>query len=364
MNIRTIAATPLTIPFIVSFRHASADRSETSTVWAKVELTSGMSGFGESCPREYVTAESIATAQTFAARHEASLRERVGDVDSLRAWMADHRGEIDANPAAWCALELGILDAFAKDDGRTVEAFLSLPEIEGRFRYTAVLGDAPPNVFKATVDQYVRFGFADFKVKLSGDTDRDREKTAVLRTLGSDSIRVRVDANNLWVGADEAIRHLRALEYPFFGVEEPLPPNRYDELARVADALNCPIVLDESALRADQLGALPGPSTRWIVNVRVSKMGGLLRSLDVVRAARARSIGVIVGAQVGETSLLTRVALTVATGAGPALIAQEGAFGTRLLSRDVCDPPLMFGPGGLLDAAAFPALQQPGFGVV
>lgn len=124
-----------------------------------------------------------------------------------------------------------------------------------------------------------------------------------------------------------------------------------------------PIVLDESVTRTSQLAALPGAAATWIVNVRVSKMGGLLRSLEVVAAARAAGIRVVVGAQVSETSLLTRAALTVAQAAGAALFAQEGAFGTFLLTRDVCDPPLMFGAGGLLRVADHPRLTQPGFGI-
>jgi L-alanine-DL-glutamate epimerase-like enolase superfamily enzyme len=91
-------------------------------------------------------------------------------------------------------------------------------------------------------------------------------------------------------------------------------------------------------------------------------MGGLLRSLEVVEAARAAGIGVIVGAQVGETSLLTRAGLTVASGAGVALVAQEGAFGTHLLSEDVSDPPLMFGAGGVLEVSATPTLTASGLG--
>jgi L-alanine-DL-glutamate epimerase-like enolase superfamily enzyme len=121
-------------------------------------------------------------------------------------------------------------------------------------------------------------------------------------------------------------------------------------------------VLDESVLRIGQLEALRAKPDYWIVTVRVSKMGGLHRSLAIIESARQSSIGVIVGAQVGETSLLTRAALTVARAAGDALIAQEGAFGTRLLTRDVCDPPLMFGDGGVLDVAAYPSLSAPGFG--
>jgi L-alanine-DL-glutamate epimerase-like enolase superfamily enzyme len=94
----------------------------------------------------------------------------------------------------------------------------------------------------------------------------------------------------------------------------------------------------------------------------VSKMGGLIRAIELIDEARARGIGVIVGAQVGETSLLTRAALTAARAAGDLLVAQEGAFGTFLLERDVCDPPLMFGAGGVIDAAAHPMLTAPGLG--
>ncbi len=43
--------------------------------------------------------------------------------------------------------------------------------------------------------------------------------------------------------------------------------------------------------------------------------------------------------------------------------AQEGAFGTHLLSRDIATPPLMFGAAGVLDLSNYPALDNPGFGL-
>jgi L-alanine-DL-glutamate epimerase-like enolase superfamily enzyme len=362
-RIRSLGTKPLRIPFTVAFRHASAERSETAALWADTALDTGVTGSGESCPREYVTGESLETGLAFCRRYEDDIRDTIRDLASLRAWIASHGREIDANPAAWCAIELALLDAFAKDGQETVEHFLGLPELGGPFRYTAVVGDADLQAFTASIQRYLQFGFTDFKLKLSGDLERDKAKAAVMRSLENRSLRVRADANNLWRDADEAIRFLSALEYECFAIEEPLGPNQYAQLARLAGALGWPIVLDESLLRAGQLADLPRDRTRWIVNVRVSKMGGLLRSLTLVDAARRTGHGIIVGAQVGETSLLTRAALPVARAAGDALIAQEGAFGTRLLARDVCDPPLMFGEGGVLDAAAFPALRRPGFGI-
>jgi L-alanine-DL-glutamate epimerase-like enolase superfamily enzyme len=363
-EIRQLRLKELRIPFKAAFRHASAERAGTSSVWVEAVSRADNVGYGESCPRPYVTGESIASARTFTARHEAALCDEIVDLASLRTWMASHADELDANPAAWCAVEIAILDLLAQESGQTIEAFLSLPPMEGRFRYTAVLGDAETEAYERTFEQYRRMGFTDFKIKLSGNRDRDRAKMAVFRGSDGEAARVRVDANNLWERADDAIHFLQDLACRFFAVEEPIRPHQYGELARIADALNCQVVLDESFVRIGQFAQLGGTPARWLINLRVSKMGGLLRSLQVVEAARAAGIGLIVGAQVGETSLLTRAALTVAHAGRDGLVAQEGAFGTFLLSEDVCDPPLMFGAGGLLDISSDSFLHRPGLGVV
>jgi L-alanine-DL-glutamate epimerase-like enolase superfamily enzyme len=363
-GIRELRVKELRIPFKAAFRHASAERTETSSVWVEAVSATGAVGYGESCPRPYVTGESIDSARTFLARHQAALCDEIGDLASLVTWMTSHADDLDRNPAAWCAAEIAMLDLLAQERRQTVEALLSRAPLSGRFRYSAVLGDSEPPVFRQTLEQYRRMGFTDFKIKLSGDADRDRAKMALLRGGDPAAARVRVDANNLWERGDDAIRFLRNLDYPFFAVEEPIRSNQYGELARIADALGCQIVLDESFVRVGQLPLLGDTPARWLINVRVSKMGGILRSLQLVDAARAAGIGLVVGAQVGETSLLTRAALTVAHACHDRLVAQEGAFGSFLLTEDICDPPLMFGAGGVLDLSTYDCLTRPGLGIV
>ena len=63
----------------------------------------------------------------------------------------------------------------------------------------------------------------------------------------------------------------------------------------------------------------------------------------------------------GETSILTRAALTVANQYCEILQAQEGAFGTYLLEHDITDTSLMFGKGGKLNPHALSS--QPGLGL-
>jgi L-alanine-DL-glutamate epimerase-like enolase superfamily enzyme len=361
MKLDTVQGSSLTIPFKIAFRHASADRAATQTVWVAARAD-GHTGYGEGCPREYVTGESLHGAAAFIARHAADLCASVHDLQTLSSWAHLHVSDIDRNPAAWAAVELALLDLIAKVEHKSVESLLGLPAVHGRFRYTGVLGDASPAKFEAQLAHYLKAGFRDFKVKLSGDASGDRAKVRALKAAGVSGEAARADANNVWPSADGAIAALEALDFSFNGIEEPLRAGDYAGMARVAAALDTKIILDESVLGPKQLDRIRGASDRWIVNLRVSKMGGVLRSLDVVSDLRRRRVGLIVGAQVGETSLLTRAALTVANGARDILVAQEGAFGTHLLERDVAEPPLMFGSGGILDVSET-ALSGAGWGL-
>jgi len=341
------------VPFKVVFRHASAARRSAENLIVAAHSACGRVGYGEGCPRGYVTGESVDGALAFVRAALPSLLASVSDLDSLVAWTDRHRGAIDANPAAFAAVETALLDLLGKVRERPLEALLGLPPLDGAFRYTAVLGDLPLPAFLWQRHRYRREGFADFKLKLSGRAARDRRRIAWLP-------RPRVDANNLWRRPEDAIAALDGAALA--AVEEPLAVGDLDGCRRVAAALGCRVVLDESLLRTEQLDRLDD-AERWIANVRVSKMGGVLRSLAVARRAAERGIPVIVGAQVGETSLLTRAGLAVMQAAGANLLASEGAFGTHLLSEDLTAASLTFGRGGRLDTAAWPCLQAPGLGL-
>lgn len=361
MILDSIEASALAIPFVAMFKHASATRDCTQTIWIEVRTQDGTIGFGEGCPREYVTGESIGTAQAFVAKHRSQWTDQIHDIGTLRNWIASHRFEIDANPAAWTAVEIAVLDLLGKEACRSVEALLGLPALSGCFRYTAVLGDAPFKRFERQLIQYLQAGFRDFKIKLSGQPGHDLEKAQVLAFFGISSRAVRADANNLWADPDAAIRYLESMSFPFFAMEEPVRAGDYAGMRRVAAALSTKIVLDESLLRADQFAQLGADPDLWIANVRVSKMGGLVRSLEAIDRAREIGVPVIVGAHVGETSVLTRAGLTVASAVGDTLIAQEGAFGTHLLAYDVVDSPIMFGHAGELNVASLSMSDHGGF---
>lgn len=64
--------------------------------------------------------------------------------------------------------------------------------------------------------------------------------------------------------------------------------------------------------------------------------------------AFAKGFRVIIGAQVGESSLLTRAAILVVNALSQKPLAQEGAYGTNLLAHDLVEEVLQFDNKGEL----------------
>jgi L-alanine-DL-glutamate epimerase-like enolase superfamily enzyme len=348
MRIQEIKVTSLEIPFKTSFKHASADRAKTSSVWAEVHATPGeLVGYGEGCPRVYVTGESLRSAFDWIGRYQSSIIDNIYNLESLKAWVVKQEQAIDKDPAAWCAIELALLDLLGKGEGQSLEALLSLRPLPPVLQYSAVLGDNDLAGFSKQVLNYVNVGFRDFKIKLSGDLKKDIGKIACLNSSGV-PVKIRGDANNLWRNPSEVIDYLDRLGQPFWAIEEPLAPRNFEGLSKVATHAGIKIILDESFTRAQDLSDIKDTPDFWIPNLRVSKLGGLIRSIDLLEHARSLGLQVIIGAHVGETCVLSRAGLTLASVAGDARVAMEGAFGTHLLEHDVCDPPLMFGKGGML----------------
>ncbi len=360
MRIRNLTMTALEIPFRHAFTHAAASRTTTEAVLVRAESARGLVGMGEGCPRSYVTGETVASALDFFCRYRAEWL-RLTTVHDLQSWVAGHADAIDRNAAAWCAVELACLDLLGKELEQPIEVLVGGDVLSGAFQYSAVLGAEKVSSFEKQLHQYLSVGMTDFKIKVSGDFPADRERLAAFAAAAKPEDRLRLDANNHWQRVDDAVEYFQRLNGQFQAVEEPLRVGDYEGCRVLSKQCGLSIILDESFLRTDQFAFIQDDSSRWIVNIRISKMGGLMRALAVAESAAELGVSLIVGAQVGETSILTRAALAVVNRYRAIVMAQEGAFGTHLLNYDLCDPPLMFGRVGLLTDSSF--YGRPGLGL-
>lgn len=349
MSSPTLEARSVAVPFRHAFAHASARRTEAANVVVRVTAPDGLVGLGEGCPRDYVTGETVAGALAWLEGRGRAVAAEVRDLAGLRAWLAGDADDIDRNPSAACALELALLDLFARREGQPVEDLLGSPRLARPLKATAVYGVTSPLAFAAQRLRFLLAGMSDAKLKLTGDPVVDASRA---RNLA----RVRLDGNNLWSDADAAAAALQPAAPFAWAVEEPVAARDWAGMRRVAEATGLALVLDESFTRLADLHA--APDVPRLVNLRISKLGGVVRSLKALAEARARGFGIIVGAQVGETGVLARAGVLLAATAGEALQGFEGAYGTHLLARDVVRPSVTFDrrgsvvPGRTYDPAA------------
>jgi L-alanine-DL-glutamate epimerase-like enolase superfamily enzyme len=351
-----IQVTPLRLKLKTTIRHAGATRHAGESLLAEASRE-GQSGYGEGCPRTYVAGDDIESSLQWLREFFPGGHTPFTELKDLKRWGAENGKLIDRYPSAWCAVEMALLDLFSREQACSVETLLGLSGQARLGRYSAVLGDDNSWTYAAVCDKYLILGMSDFKIKLNGDLDRDREKIAILADLAaqhrSGEIRIRLDANNLWKDrCDEAIAHIQALGGRAFAVEEPVGPRAVEEISRVSIATGIPVIIDESLCTREDLSLFREVPGQLIANVKLSRVGGLIRALDMIGEIRKLGWPVIIGCHVGETSLLTRAALIAARAAGENLLAMEGAFGDALLEWDPAEPTLKFGHAGLLDLNA------------
>lgn len=352
-RVESVTIYQLRIPFQQTFRHALQSRAESDAVIVKITDHNGMSGYGESLPRPYVTGE---TTQAMIERIRERLAPRIFAESFAPGWETfeylqtvmpewTKSGEQQSSPVAWnaafCAVELALLDWSLRADHCALADLL--PPARYEVVYSGVISADAPKDAAALARRLSRFGVHQIKVKVG--TPDDAARLEAVRKAVGDNVELRADANAAWQ-ADEAIEQLRRLaRFKLRSIEQPVSAADLTGMKRVRNESGVPIMADESVVTVDQARRLIELDACDYFNIRLSKCGGLSGSLAIAKLAQENGIQIQVGAQVGETGILSAAGRTCAAHL-PALAWAEGSFGTWLLTEDVTFENAAFGFGG------------------
>ncbi len=346
----------LNCKFRYPFKHKLATHADSDNLVVGLATDQGVRGFGEGIPRDFVTGESLEASLTvlreilgpavlrLPAMSPATLLSSLG--------LLQEQGAATPSPGAFCALETALLDAAGLTFGRPLGDFFG-PRVAARLTYSAVLPlSAGPQLTKF-LELVKTQGLTEVKLKVGEDNDLDTLSQA--RSMLGEDVDLRVDANGAWTAAEAILRIREMAPFRLSAVEQPVAKEDFEGLRQVQDAVDLPIMADESVCTLEDAQRLIDLRACRMFNLRLSKMGGFVNAWRIKEAAAAAGLRCQLGCQVGETSILAAAGRHFALTNGP-LAYLEGSFAPYLLTRDPVAEPVAFGRGGA-------GLPLPGFGL-
>jgi len=158
----------------------------------------------------------------------------------------------------------------------------------------------------------VEIGFKVIKIKAGRNFEEEvRGVRAVRQALGSD-VELRVDPNAGWTRL-ETLKALKAFARDEVAyVEQPLPSWDLEGHAWLRKATGVPIMLDESVWTPQDVIKVAKAKAADIINIKITKAGGLKNSIDIYTTARAVGIPCMIGTEL-ESSVAFAGKLQIAS---------------------------------------------------
>lgn len=249
-----------------------------------VETDTGHVGYGEVCPLGpfYLPA--------YAEGVRAGLRELAPHLigwDPREPAKLNHRMDaaLKGHPYVKSGIDMACWDLLGQASGLPVCTLLGGRFGESVRLYRAISQEAPEAMARKVMG-YVAEGYTRFQLKVGGDPDVDIERIRAVRAMLRPEHRLVADANTGWT-LHEAKRVVRAVRDVDVYIEQPCLS--YEECLAVRRATDHPFVLDENVDSLDMLLRARGDLAMDVVNLKISKLGGL------TKARQARDLCVSMG---------------------------------------------------------------------
>jgi L-alanine-DL-glutamate epimerase-like enolase superfamily enzyme len=288
MRITRIAAWQVDLPLHEGSYKWSGGKSVTvfdSTVVA-VETDTGITGYGEVCPL------GPAYLPAYAAGVRAGLKELAprligGDPTQLGKLNRVMDAALKGHPYVKSAVDVACWDILGKQSGLPVCVLLGGRYGEDFHLYRAISQESPDEM-AAKVAGYRAEGYHRFQLKVGGDPDTDIARIKAVAAVLKPGDRLVADANTGWI-QHEAIRIARAVRDVDVYIEQPC--YTYEECRAVRRQIDQPFVLDEVIDGIDMLVRAHGEGTADVVNLKISKLGGLTKTKQLRDLCLSLGIG-------------------------------------------------------------------------
>jgi len=311
MRISTIQVDQATTPFDISFHSGRAFRTESESVVLRLGYDNGITSCGESAPRPYVTGETLASVTELIRDRFAPrlLNREIGCLEDVASVLDDlerfclHES-LKPYHSALGAVDVALLDGLGKLRNRPVAFYLGNPSPNPGAAHSVSVPLLPDDKIRELFQRFRHYPFTHLKVLVGDDLTWNVDRLALLRSLFGDGVDLRIEVNGKWC-FDQALANATALKkFKISAVEQPLPAHDIEGMRRFRTETGMPVIADESLCTLSDAKRLIESRACDILNIKVSKCGGLLRSRAVAELASSARMPCQLGAHVGETEIL------------------------------------------------------------
>jgi O-succinylbenzoate synthase len=338
------------LPLVRPFRTSSAYRTHIEHVLVRLIDADGAEGWGEiaTAVDPFYNAETTDTAWHIAHDFLAPmiLGQSFDTPDDFSLLYAKVKG----NRFAKAGMEMAVWDLIGRKDGR------SLADMLGGSRSQVEVGvslgiESDLGLLIDQVTKFVAEGYRRVKLKIAPGWDI--EPVQAVRERWPDLL-LQADANSAYSLADA--NHLARLdEFGLLLIEQPLADDDIVDHATLQTRLRTPVCLDESLHHVDDVRKALDLKACRIVNIKVSRVGGLVESLKIHDFCRSRGVPVWCG---GMHEFGLGRAANLAIAALPGFELPGDTSGSdKYWKQDIIDPPIVVTDG----LATVPT--RPGLGV-
>ncbi|MGA2082134.1 MAG: dipeptide epimerase [Holophaga sp.] len=292
MRITEARILPVTIPRLKELKVAYATRTVYQGFLLQLGTDSGLTGLGEASPNFEVCHEDLeGTAAALAAMaplaRGADPLEREAVLARLEPWRKAHA-------SALTAFDTALWDLAGKAAG------LPVRDLIGGYRRdianAMTIGILPLDQTVAEARSILASGrFAEIKLKLGLDPDLDVARVRAVRAAVGPDFPLHVDANQGYDRQTALAVLTRLAPERIEFAEQPVPAGDVEALAWVNRRSPIPVMADEAVRTPEDALALVRAGACSRLNVKLQKVGGISRALDVLAIARAAGLPCLIG---------------------------------------------------------------------
>jgi o-succinylbenzoate synthase len=335
MRVERVELLQVRLSLVREFETSSHRKSYLEHVLVRIEDADGVVGWGEiaSPSGPFFAAETVETCWSIAVDHLVprllgAAWEHPAQAPAL--WAA-----VRGNEFAKAGFDMACWTLWAQAVG------VPLAKALGGERQSVVAGvslgiePAIPALVEQ-VSRHVEAGYPRVKLKIAPGWDV--EPVRAVRAAFPD-VALHVDANGVYTERDEHLAALRALDDAGLTmIEQPFAPRNLLAASRLQETIAAPICLDESVVDVFDLETALALDACRVLNIKVSRMGGLTAAVAAHDLARANGIPVWCG---GMHEFGVGRAANIALSSLPGFALPSDVSGSdKYYARDVVAPPI------------------------